>query len=133
MWYLLFRFATIANVLSLEGVMGAKCSKHFLFSNLMSWCNSSDNSYTRCFISDIKFCFRYDESNLYFNFVQVQNIMINIVDFVFTFACDFYYYCHLIQWYPRLFFLSRLFFDKYFNIVEICIVISSVFSVLYLF
>ena len=74
-----------------------------------------------------------DESNLYLNFVQVQNIMISIVDFVFTFACDFFTTTILIQWYPQLFFLSRLFFDKYFNIVVICVVISSVFCLLYLF
>ena len=98
-WYQLFCFATIANVLSLEGVMGAKCLlslfrflKHLLFSNLVSWCNSSDNSYTKCFISDIKFCFTHDESNLYLNFVQVQNVLINIRDCVFSFASDFVYY-----------------------------------------
>ena len=98
---ILYFFASIINVLSLQRVMSAKClhsffrfSKYFLFSSLMSWCNSWGNSYTKCFIWNIKFCFTSDESNLYLNFVQVQNIIIKIVDLVFTFVYAFVYCYH---------------------------------------
>ena len=98
--------ATIANILSLEVVVGAKClhsffrfSKYFQFSSLTSWCKSWDNSYAMCFISDIKFCFTSDEWSLYLNFVQVQNIIINVKDLVFTFIYAFVcYFCRFCLW-----------------------------------